>query len=260
MFGVSRVTCDRLGLVSPVERGQVAVCSASRWCGVFARQLGRDPVDFRLQNLLEAGDESPTGSRYQGMRAKETLEAAVAAAGYRTPKAPHIGRGIAMGERPPAGGESHAAVTLNPDGSVIVHTSIFEPGTGTYTMLRQIVAEELHLPLPSIQVQVWDTDGVPCDTGVGGSRVTRIAGRAAYQGAQEAAREMRRLAADLLAWPEEQTLLRGAEVRRQDTGASHPWAALLQRWGQPVVGRGSVQDMQPSPVTSFTAQGPADHG
>src|SRR5207237_949933 len=84
-----------------------------------------------------------TGTRYQGIRARETLQAAVAASGYRTPKAPNVGRGVAMGERPPAGGESHAAVTLNPDGSVIIHTSIFEPGTGTYTLLRQIVAEAL---------------------------------------------------------------------------------------------------------------------
>jgi CO/xanthine dehydrogenase Mo-binding subunit len=220
----------------------------------IARQLGREPLDFRLQNLIEAGAETPIGTRYQSIRAKETLEAAVAAAGYHTPKAPNVGRGIAMGERPPAGGESHAAVTLNPDGSVIVHTSIFEPGTGTYTILRQIVAEELHVPLESIQVQVWDTDGVPFDTGVGGSRVTRVAGGAAYQAAREAAREVCMAAAELLAWPEEALTLRGADVIRQDTGDSHPWAALLQRRGEPVVGRGSVQDMHPSPVTSFTAQ------
>jgi CO/xanthine dehydrogenase Mo-binding subunit len=220
----------------------------------IARQLGIDPLDFRLQNLLEAGAETPIGTRYQGIRARETLEAAVAAAGYRTPKAPNIGRGIAMGERPPAGGESHAAVTLNPDGSVIVHTSIFEPGTGTYTILRQIVAEELQIPLESIQVQVWDTDSVPFDTGVGGSRVTRVAGGATYQAAREAAREVCMAAAELLAWPEEDLILRGADVIRQDTGESHPWAALLQRWGESVVGRGTVQDMHPSPVTSFTAQ------
>ena len=178
----------------------------------IARQLGRDPLDFRLQNLLEAGAETPIGTRYQGIRAQETLEAAVAAAGYRTPKAPNVGRGIAMGERPPAGGESHAAVTLNPDGSVLVHTSIFEPGTGTYTLLQQIVAEELHVPLESIRVQVWDTDGVPFDTGVGGSRVTRVAGQAAYQAAHEASREMCMAAAELLAWPEEAVTLRGADI------------------------------------------------
>jgi CO/xanthine dehydrogenase Mo-binding subunit len=220
----------------------------------IARQLGRDPLDFRLQNLIEAGAETPIGTRYQSIRAKETLEAAVAAAGYHTPKAPNVGRGIAMGERPPAGGESHAAVTLNSDGSVLVHTSIFEPGTGTYTILRQIVAEELQVPIQSIQVQVWDTDGVPFDTGVGGSRVTRVAGQAAYQAARAACREVCMAAAELLAWPEEALTLRGADVIRQDTGDSHPWAALLQRRGEPVVGRGSVQDMHPSPVTSFTAQ------
>lgn len=220
----------------------------------IARQLGLDPLDFRLHNLLETGDETPIGIRYQNIRARETLEAAVAAAGYRTSKAPCVGRGIALGERPPAGGESHAAVTLNPDGPVLVHTSIFEPGTGTYTLLRQIVAEELHLPLESIQVQVWDTDGVPFDTGVGGSRVTRVAGQAACQAAREAAREVRMIAAELLGWPEERLTLRGAEVVRHDTGESHPWAALLQRLGRPVVGRGTVQDMSLSPVTSFTAQ------
>ena len=220
----------------------------------IARRLGMDPLDFRLRNLIGDGDETPIGTRYQGIRAKPTLEAAAAAAGYRAPKAANVGRGIAIGERPPAGGESHAAVTLNPDGSVTVHTSIFEPGTGTYTILRQIVAEELQLPLTSIQVQVWDTDGVPFDTGVGGSRVTRIAGRAAYQAAREAACAVLRVAADLLDWPEESITLRGAEVVHQETGASHPWAGLLRRWGQPVVGRGSVHDMSISPVTSFTAQ------
>lgn len=220
----------------------------------IARQLGQDPVDFRLHNLLEDGDVTPTGTRYQGIRAKATLQAAVAAAGYRTPKAPNIGRGVAMGERPPAGGESHAAVTLNPDGSVVVHTSIFEPGTGTYTVLRQIVAEELQVPMQSIRIEVWDTDAVPFDTGVGGSRVTRIAGQAAYQAARQATGEMCMAAAELLGWPEEQLVLRGAEIIRQDTGERYPWAVLLQRWERPVVGRKSVQDMQPSPVTSFTAQ------
>jgi CO/xanthine dehydrogenase Mo-binding subunit len=220
----------------------------------IARQLGIDPLDFRLQNLIQDGEETPIGTRYQRIRARETLEAAINASGYRTSKAPHVGRGLAIGERPPAGGESHAAVTLNPDGTVVVHTSIFEPGTGTYTVLRQIVAEVLQLPLDSIQVQVWDTDAVPFDTGVGGSRVTRIAGQAAYQAAGEASQTLLKVAAEVLDWPEESTLLRGADVVHQETGQRQPWATLLQRRGEPVVGRAAVHDMNPSPVTSFTAQ------
>ena len=114
----------------------------------------------------------------------------MAAAGYRTPKRPTSGAASPWANGRQPGASPTPPVTLNPDGSVIVHTSIFEPGTGTYTILRQIVAEELHCPYSSIQVQVWDTDGVPFDTGVGGSRVTRVAGQAAYQAAREAAREM----------------------------------------------------------------------
>ena len=70
-----------------------------------------------------------------------------------------------------------------------------------------------------------------------------------------ASREMCMAAAALLSWPQETLTLGGPDVIRQDTGDSHPWGALLQRSGQPVVGRGPVQDMHPSPVTSFTAQG-----
>jgi len=221
---------------------------------IIAQQLGLDPLDFRRKNLIEEGDENPIGTRYEAIRAKETLEAAVAAAGYGSPKAPNVGRGIAIAERTTAGGESNAAVTLSPDGSILVHTSIFEPGTGTYTLLRQIVAEELHMQADNIQVQVWDTDGVAFDTGVGGSRVTRVAGLAAYQAARAASRELLSTAADLLGWPEEQMTLRGLEVIRQDTGESRPWGPMLERVGRAVVGNGHVQEAAPSPITSFTAQ------
>jgi CO/xanthine dehydrogenase Mo-binding subunit len=219
-----------------------------------ARELGMDPLDFRLKNLIEDGDEDPIGTCYQNIRGKETLEAAVAASGYRDPKPPNVGRGIAINERAAAGGESHAAVTLVPDGSVLVNTSIFEPGTGTYTVLRKIVAQELDLPLDKIRVEVWNTDAVPFDTGVGGSRVTRVAGLAAYQAAGEASRELVRVAADLLAWPEEHMVLHGDQIVRQDTGQRHHWPNILRRLGVPIVGRGSVADPNRSSITSFTAQ------
>jgi CO/xanthine dehydrogenase Mo-binding subunit len=63
-----------------------------------------------------------------------------------------------------------------------------------------------------------------------------------------------RVAAEILDWPEEAVRLCGAEVVHQETGQRQPWAALLQRQGDPVVGRAAVHDMNPSPVTSFTAQ------
>ena len=231
-----------------------AVFAAESQMDLVARELGMDPLEFRRKNLIQEGDENPIGTVYTNVKAIETLEAAVAASDYNAPKGPNIGRGIAMGERPVAGGESHAEVTLSEDGSVTVHTSIFEPGTGTYTLLRQIVSEELGIPAEDIRVEVWDTDAVPFDTGVGGSRVTRVAGLAAYQAATEASKELLSVAADLLGWPEEQIQIQGANLTRKDTSETRPWAELLAQLGRPVVARGHVLDPDRSPTSSFTAQ------
>jgi len=220
----------------------------------IARQLGMDPMDLRMKNMLEEGDENPLGTVYENIRAKETLEAAVTVSGYRNSKAPNVGRGVAVSDRPTAGGESHASVTLNPDGTVVVHTAIFEPGTGTYTLLRQIVGEEFNLPVDAIEVQVWDTDGVPFDTGVGGSRVTRVAGLAAQQAARAASSELISIGADLLGWPEEHMSMQGLQIVRQDNGDQQPWSGLLMRLGRPIVGDGHVREPVPAPVSSFTAQ------
>ena len=56
---------------------QVSFASESHM-DCIAAELGMDPLEFRLKNLLEEGDEDPVGTVYQGIRARETLEAAVA--------------------------------------------------------------------------------------------------------------------------------------------------------------------------------------
>ncbi|MCH7653894.1 MAG: molybdopterin-dependent oxidoreductase, partial [Chloroflexi bacterium] len=221
---------------------------------MIARQLGIDPLEFRMRNLVEQGDETPAGNLYEGVRAKETLDAAVQAAGYGSAKAANVGRGIAMGERGPGGGESHAAVTLNPDGTVVLGTPVFEQGTGTHTSMRQIVAEELGLPFERVDVQVWNTDAVPFDSGVGGARVTRIASIATNGAVEDAKNQVIRLAAELTGWPEEAIEFRGDDVRHGGTGESQGWADLLGRSGGSVTGRGHYEDSGHADVTSFTAQ------
>jgi len=152
-----------------------------------ARKLGMDPGEFRLKNLIVEGDETLTGGHYRGIKAKETLRAALKAAAYKAPKAANVGRGIAMGYRGPGGGNTSVKISLNPDGSVVIHTGLFEQGTGTYTTMRQIVAEELSCDPDEIRIDVHDTDsGVPFDSGIGGSRGTRVASGAAFQAASEA--------------------------------------------------------------------------
>ena len=143
---------------------------------------------------------------------------------------------------------------MKSNGSVILGTPIFDQGTGTYTTLCQVVAEELQVPLERIQVEVWDTDEIPFDSGVAGSRATRINTIVAYEAAQETKRELFRLAARALGWPEDCLTLAGDEIRRTDQEAAIPWTALLARTGESVTGRAHIEERGRSHITSFAAQ------
>ncbi len=220
-----------------------------------ARKLGMDPYEFRLKNLIEEGETTLTGGHYRGIKAKDTLKAAVKTAGYKASKAANMGRGIAMGYRGPGAGSTSLSLSLNPDGTIVIRTCLFEQGTGTYTTLRQIVAEELSLKPDEIQIQILDTDsGVPFDSGIGGSRGTRVASGAAFQAARAAKQELLDLAEKLLGWPKSETVLVGKELVHKKTRKRKRWDKLLSRAGRSVTGAAIHRDEDHSPVTAFAAQ------
>ena len=219
-----------------------------------AEAIGMDPLELRRRNLVRDGEETAFGETFAEARSLETLEAAIEASGYHAPKLPGGGRGIAVTKQEAGGGEAHASVTLALDGSVVLSTPIFEQGTGTYTMLQQVAAECLGMTPGRVRVRVWDTDAVSNDTGISADRGTRLGSQAAYGAADHARRELFKLAAELLSWPEERLSLEGDNVVRQDTGATHPWRRLLERTGEPVVGSADIEDSGPPTVTSFSAQ------
>jgi CO/xanthine dehydrogenase Mo-binding subunit len=220
-----------------------------------ARRLGMDPAEFRLKNLIEEGDETLTGGHYRGIKAKETLRAALKAAAYKSPKRTNVGRGVAMGYRGPGGGNTSVKVSLNPDGSIVIHTGLFEQGTGTYTTMRQIAAEELSCDPDEIRIEVHDTDsGVPFDSGIGGSRGTRVASGAAFKAASEAKEKLLTLAAKLLQWPQAEIELSGNLLVNKRSKQREVWGDLLKRIGRSVIGEAVNRDDEHSPVTAFAAQ------
>ncbi len=219
-----------------------------------ARAVGMDPLEFRLKNVVREGDESAAGEAWHDPRAIETLEAAANAAHYHDPKPANVGRGIALGDRPPGGGQGTADVTFRPDGSVQLTTAIFDQGSGTYTTLRQVVAEELQLAPERVDVQVQNTDYVDTDSGIGGSRGTRVNTAVAHEATQEARAQLLRFAAKSLEWPEENIVLSGDELKRTDADESVRWPDLLARTNEVVTGRGHVQDSSRLHFTAFSAQ------
>jgi xanthine dehydrogenase molybdenum-binding subunit len=219
-----------------------------------ARAIDMDPVAFRMRNLIESGEELAAGEMLEDVRVKETLQAAVDAAGYRAPKAPHVGRGVAVGDRSQGGGPGTASITLRPDGAVIVGTPLFDQGTGSHTTLAQVTAEELHVPLNQITVEVWDTDAVPFDSGTAGSIQSRVSSTVAFEAAQEVKKELIAFVAKHLGWPEEGLSLRGREVWRTDIEERVDWPTLLRDTNTTLTGRAHIAKFDRGHFTAFAAQ------
>ena len=218
-----------------------------------ARRVGMDPLEFRLKNVLREGQRTPMNELFAEVRAEETLLAAVERSGYGGPRRPGTGIGIAMCARPAGGGESYAEVVLNADASVIVKTPIFEPGTGAYTMFAQVAAEVLGADVSSVVVQVWDTDAVPFDSGVAGSRTTRMALPAIHEAAEAALDGLLQAASAQTGWPVDELTIDGGQIRH---GGSEPvsWASVIEAAGGPISGRGHSQVTGQPEHTAFAAQ------
>lgn len=160
-----------------------------------------------------------------------------------------------MGYRGPGGGNTSLKISLNPDGSVVIHTALFEQGTGTYTTLRQIAAEELSCKPEAIQIQVLNTDsGVPFDSGIGGSRGTRVATGAAFKAARAARDDLFSIAEALLGWDKNDMELTGKILLHKKTKKRQRWDDILERAGRAAVGEAVNRDDAHSPVTAFAAQ------
>jgi carbon-monoxide dehydrogenase large subunit len=183
---------------------------------LIARELGMNPYDFRMKNLVEDGDESPLGHRWQHVMGKQTLAAAAREAGYQQPKpqipGKRVGRGLAIYERHVGAGTSTAKVAIDADGTVTLYTALRDTGSGFYTVLRQIVGQELGVPYNGIRLVPWTTDDIPFDTGVGGSRVTHVGGQATYAATQEVRKKLLAHAAELYGWNQDAIIFKERQV------------------------------------------------
>ncbi|HEX2276557.1 MAG TPA: xanthine dehydrogenase family protein molybdopterin-binding subunit [Candidatus Tectomicrobia bacterium] len=188
---------------------------------MMAEALGLDPLEFRRRNLLRDGDRLPSGHPVEHVKIRETIEAAVHGSrwGQAKPR-PHVGRGLAVAHRHIGIGDANAQLTVDQDGTVALVTAVPDTGTGAHTVLRQIVAETLSLPVEQVRVEVATTDVFEADSGAGGSRVTHVAGQAAYQAAGELKGLIHAVAARLLGCEPDRVTLAGGRCAVADGVAS----------------------------------------
>ena len=181
---------------------------------VVAEELGIDPVQLRVINGVEEGSISATGEVLRSVGLKDTLKkAAQAIAWEEKPPRPNRGKGVASCHKNTATGTSSSAfVKIDEDGTVSVMTSACEIGQGSNTVLAQMAAQELGLPLEAITLVDPDTDITPFDFGTVSSRITFFTGNAVLLAIEEAKERLLELAAQKLEANPEDLSMAGGRV------------------------------------------------
>jgi CO/xanthine dehydrogenase Mo-binding subunit len=221
---------------------------------LVAKKLAMDPAEYRRKNFMHDGDHFPIGESIAHVKVTEALEKALEVSGYRAAKGKNVGRGCAVGNWVSKGGESYAFVKIAESGEVTLSTAVTDTGPGAYTVMRQIVSQELDVPLDAIRMEIVDTTRVLKDTGVRGSSSTRVHGGSAFDAATKAREEILRVAARAMgASPD--------ELRLNNGGVTHGRAERRMSFGQiaaangaPIVVEGHYANPKEGPETSTVAQ------
>lgn len=183
----------------------------------LAHRLGMSPIELRRRNMIGEGQTSEVfrimGEGSEGVEMtiesckleyciqrgkelirwdQEPLVRQVAPGRIRAK-----GMAIAMqGSGIPLIDMGSANLELQDDGFFKLHIGATDLGTGSDTILAQIAAEELGVPVEDIVVYASDTDHTPYDVGAYASSTTYVSGNAVLQAAQRMKQALREAVAE----------------------------------------------------------------
>ncbi len=193
----------------------------------IAREMNIDPVEFRLKNLVSEGKVDPHSGivvrsfglpecitkgkqlikwdeklkKYKNQKGTKRRGLGMACFSYATGTYPH---GFEIGG---------ARIVMNQDGSVQLQIGATEIGQGSDTVLSQIAAEVLGLPLDMVHViSQQDTDISPFDLGAYASRQTFVSGAAVKKAADEVRRKVLEIAAKKIGLSIDQLDIKNARI------------------------------------------------
>ncbi len=225
-----------------------AIWACESQMDMLSEALGCDPLQLRLANLLKPGEEIKAGMKpLDGdIAVGLTKTAEVLGWDLKRPAAGR-GRGIACGfMNAGAFPVSTAVVRLHADGSLTLLAGTTEIGQGARTVLSQIAAEELALPLSLVTVVPPDTAITPYDRSTGSSRSTTLMGLAVQRAARDIRSQLQSIGAHLLGIPPNSVELVDGTLRGGGREVSYA-DAIAAHFGLPggeLTGRGYVR---PSP-------------
>ncbi len=170
----------------------------------LAQRLGMDPLALREKNALREGDATATGqlldqsvglgdciAKARAIASWSERQAEVAAFNRREKfrrrglGVSTVMYGVGMGAKAPLLEKAGAYLKLEADGSVAVAVGTTEMGQGAITVLSQIAADGLGLPVELVQVLPVDSSRVPDSGPTVASRTTTVQGMAVLDAARK---------------------------------------------------------------------------
>jgi CO/xanthine dehydrogenase Mo-binding subunit len=156
----------------------------------IAAGLGLDSLTLRLHNVVGEGDTALTGESLYKPAGRAVLQTLAAELAKHGPPAPDVGRGISFVCRHTGGGKTSIKAAVNAGGTIDVIVGVPDQGSGSFTVVRRIIAGIFRLPPERIAVRRGNTGEAARDPGAGASRVTHIVGRAAIVAAEALAEQL----------------------------------------------------------------------
>lgn len=216
----------------------------------LARELDIDPVEMRLRNIMKTGETTNSGSTVTSSGLREAIERSAAAADYG--KARPAGNGLRgvgiacgssivgfnMGFR--SGSTAH--IHFNEEGGATLFTGTTDNGQGNDSMMVQIAADQLGVPMAEITLVSADTQLTPLDPGSYSMSSTYVSANAVWKAAKDARHQLLERAAEKLeAAPEDIMLADGFAQVVGSPSQRVPIRSLVIKAlqeGQPISGKG----------------------
>lgn len=177
---------------------------------MVAEAIGMDPLEFRKRNHIRKGDTAHmstaagegTGHKPRIIRScglPECIQRGAEAIGWQAkrgrpghgPTMRGVGMAILMQGSGVAGDElAGAALKMNEDASFNLMVGSADIGTGSDTVLCQVAAEVLGVPLENILIRSGDTDDISFDYGAYASSTAYITGTCVLRAAEDARQQI----------------------------------------------------------------------
>ena len=214
----------------------------------LAHKIGCEPQEFRLRNLAHSGESIHPGLRPIDADVPGDIRLADETLRANGALAPKHGRSVCCSASD-AGAHpvTLAMVQVHSDGSVSVMSGSTEIGQGSHTVLMQIAAEEMGIPLEKVRLVGSDTAVTLFERSTGASRTTTLMGRAVMEACREAIAQCKTMAEELLGVPASEFVEERGGIRHGKERLS--WPEIIERYfqmeGCSIIGRAYLRRAGP---------------